>query len=347
MWLWDSAFHALSFSTYNMPLAEEILLAMLKRMRSDGFMPHMTNPTDSSDVTQPCVLSWAVYKLYEKSHNVNFLKEALYYLDKYLTYDLNNRDNNHNGLLEWKTEPDYELCKCGESGLDNSPRFDFDVEMDVIDFSSYFALDTHYLAKIYEALGDNENASKWEEISKNTANKINELLFDEETGAYYDRLFTGELTKVLTHSSFLPMFAEITTKEKAEKLVKTMFDENELYTEAPLASISKKDPRFSTDMWRGGVWVNLNYFNIVGLKKYGYLKEAEELRTKTLEMINKWFKQTGCVFEFYDPNNEISPFYLERKGKPLKNPDYRKHVHSISDFHWSACFALLLIQGEY
>ena len=37
---------------------------------------------------------------------------------------------NKNGLLEWLTEPDYTECKCGESGLDNSPRFDFDEEMD-------------------------------------------------------------------------------------------------------------------------------------------------------------------------------------------------------------------------
>ena len=346
MWMWDSAFHALCFATYNMPLAEEILLAMLEQTREDGFMPHMANPTDSSDVTQPCVMSWAVYELYKQSGNKDFLKACLPYLEKYLTYDMNHRDNNKNGLLEWLTEPDYEICKCGESGLDNSPRFDFDEEMDCMDFSTYFAMDTNYLSLIYKELGDEVNANKWEAISKKTANLINELLWDEEDGVYYDRLFTGNLTKVLTHSSFLPMFANISSKEQAEKMVKVLFNEALLYTKVPVASISQTDPRFCNDMWRGGVWINLNYFIIKGLRNYGYEKEAEELRTKTLDVINKWFNKTGCVYEFYDPKDEVYPYHCHRKGNPLKNPDYRKHVHSISDFHWTACFALLLIQGK-
>ena len=131
MWMWDSAFHSLAMSQYNPSLAEEILLAMLSQTRDDGFMPHMANPTDSSDVTQPCVMSYATYKVYEKTHNKEFLKEAIPYLEKYLNFDMNNRDKNHNGLLEWYTEPEYQECKCGESGLDNSPRFDFDEEMDI------------------------------------------------------------------------------------------------------------------------------------------------------------------------------------------------------------------------
>ena len=347
MWMWDSAFHSLAMSQYNPKLAEEILLAMIKQTRDDGFMPHMANPTDSSDVTQPCVMSFATYKVYEKTHDKEFLKEAIPYLEKYLNFDMNYRDKNKNGLLEWYTEPDYQECKCGESGLDNSPRFDFDEEMDCLDFSSYFALDTEYLSKIYKEIGDEEMANKWEEISNRTKDKIKELLWDEEDGMYYDRLFSNKLTKVLTHSSFLPMFIGIASKEQAARMVETLKDKTLLWSTLPVASISQKDPRFSNDMWRGGVWLNLNYFIIVGLKKYGYEKEADELIKVTLDSVNKWYKKTGCIFEFYDPKDEISPFYCHRKGNPLKKPDYRKHVHSISDYNWSACFTMLMIQGIY
>lgn len=347
MWMWDSAFHALGMSTYNMDVAKEILLAMLKQTKENGFMPHMANPTDCSDVTQPCVMATAVLKLYQECLDKEYLKRCVSYLDKYLTYDLNNRDKNQNGLLEWKTEPDYELCKCGESGQDNSPRFDFDQEMDCVDFSSFFALDTDSLSQIYEVLDDKENAQKWKEISNNTKSKINDLLWDKVDGVYYDRLFNGKLTKVLTPSSFFPLLAGIPSKEQAERMVKVLTDESLLWSKVPVASISQKDSRFSNDMWRGGVWVNLNYFIIRGLKKYGYDSLAESLRVKTLDMINKWYLKTGCIFEFFDPKDEIGPFYCHRKGKPLKTPDYRKHVHSISDYNWSACFAILLIQGRY
>ena len=347
MWMWDSAFHAMALSIYNKPVAQEILLAMLKQMRENGFMPHMANPTDCSDVTQPCVMSYATLFVYKQTKDKEFLKKCLPYLDKYLTYDLNNRDKNHNGLLEWKTEPDYEECKCGESGLDNSPRFDFDEEMDCVDFSTYFALDTKCLSLIYQELGDDENANKWNEISNQFKNNIQTLLWDENDSVYYDRLFSGKLTKVLTPSSFLPMFANISSEEQVQKMVKVLTDENLLWSKAPLASISQKDLRFSNDMWRGGVWVNINYFIIKGLKDYGYIDISEKLRIQTLDMINKWYKKTGCIFEFFDPHDEVSPFMCHRKGEPTKIPDYRRHVHSISDYNWSASFAILLIQKVY
>ena len=347
MWMWDSVFHAMAMSTYNPEVGKEVLLAMLKQMRENGFMPHMANPTDCSDITQPCVMSYGALFVYQQTKDKEFLKKCVPYLDKYLTFDLLNRDKNNNGLLEWLTEPEYQECKCGESGLDNSPRFDFDEEMDCIDFSTYFALDTKCLAYIYNELKDKENAEKWEKISQRFTDNIQNLLWSEKDGVYYDRLFSGKLTGVLTPSSFLPMFANIPTKEQAEKMVKVLTDKTLLWSEAPLASISQQDPRFSNDMWRGGVWVNINYFIIKGLRYYGYFDIAEELRTKTLDMLNKWYKKTGCIFEFFDPKNEVSPFMCHRKGEPLKNPDYRKHVHSISDYNWSACFAILLIQRIY
>ena len=347
MWLWDTAFHALAMVQYNPKLAEEIFLAMLSQQREDGFISHMANPTDCSDVTQPCVMSWAAWNIYQVTKNKEFLAKTQLILDKYLTFDMKNRDKNNNGLLEWFTEPDYTICKCGESGLDNSPRFDFDEDMDCFDFSTYFAMDTHALSQIYAELGNAEKSEYWEQISKKTSDLINELMFSKKSGAYYDRLFSGKLTEVLTHSSFLPMFAGFAPKEYAELMVKKMTDEEELWTAMPLASISQKDPRYSTDMWRGATWLNINYFNIVGLLKYGYKDIAMKLRDLTLEAVFKWYKKTGTIFEFYDSKNEMIPFRLDRKGKNPKNPDYRKHVHSITDYNWSACFTLLLIQNIY
>ncbi len=347
MWLWDSVFHAWAMSTYNHKAGEDAFLAMLSQMRPDGFMPHMANPTDYSDVTQPCVMAYGALEIYKRTQNIKFLQEAVTNLDKYLTYDLNNRDVNHNHLLEWKTEAEYTECKCGESGLDNSPRFDFDEEMDCIDFSTYFALDAKCLSKIYQILGNKKEATKWLDLSNDVSSNIQTYLWDEETGMFYDRLFSGKLTKVLTHSSFLPLFAGIASKEQAERMVKTLIDPSLLWTEFPLASISKKDPRFGNDMWRGGVWLNINYFIIIGLRKYGYFELADELRKITLERVNEWYLKTGVVFEFYDAENKVSPFMCHRKGEPLQEPDYRKHVHSISDYNWSACFTLLLIQEIY
>ena len=346
MWLWDSVFHALAMVDYNPDLAKDAIRAVLTQQRKDGFIAHMMNPLDCSDITQPQVLAWGVWEIYKKTQDKNFLQESVAALEKYLTWDSENRDKNKNGLLEWLTEPDYTECKCGESGLDNSPRFDFDEEMDAIDFSCFHAHDAMYLAKIYQELGNAEKAQKWQGVYETLKEKISGEMFDEETGAFYDKLFDGSLTKVLTPTSFLPMFAQVCTQEQADKMVRLMLDKTELWTEVPLATISQKHPTFSTDMWRGGVWLNLNYFIIKGLKNYGYDDLADELRLKTLDCVNKWYKKTGAIFEFYDPNNAICPYYCDRKATARKIPDWRKQVHSIIDFNWSACFTLMFIQNE-
>ena len=99
-------------------------------------------------------------------------------------------------------------------------------------------------------------------------------------------------------------------------------------------------------MWRGGVWMNINYFVARGLKRYGFDDLAKELIQKTLDAVFKWYKKTGVIYEFYAPENDIYPYECERKGKPITPPDWRKHVHAISDFHWSACFSIMFIQDE-
>ena len=131
MWLWDSAFHAMALSEYNLELAKDAIRAVLLQQKESGFIAHMMSPNEGgfSNVTQPQVLSWGVWEVYQKCKDKEFLRECAPALSKFLIWTMENRDKNGNGLLEWFTEPDYLECKCGESGLDNCPRFDFDIEI--------------------------------------------------------------------------------------------------------------------------------------------------------------------------------------------------------------------------
>ena len=346
MWLWDSVFHALAIVTYNQELAKDCIRSVLSQQREDGFISAMMNPYSRADETQPQVLSWGTWEVYKKTGDKEFLSECVEKLDKYLTWDKKNRDKNGNGLLEWLVEPEYTECKSGESGQDNSPRFEFDEQMDAMDFSAFQAQDSEYLSKIYAELGNEQKSKEWKEYSDYIKSQMNALLWDEEDGTYFDRLENGKFTKVLTPSSFFPLMAGVPSKEQAAKMVKTLTNPDLLWTKLPLSTVSKTHPMYGTDMWRGGVWLNLNYFIIKGLYKYGYDEIAEELKTKTLEAVNKWYKKTGAIFEFFDSRDEVYPYECERKGKPTTPPDWRKQVHSIVDFNWSSCFTLMFIQDE-
>ena len=346
MWLWDSVFHALAIVTYNQELAKDCIRSVLSQQREDGFVSVMMNPYSRADETQPQVLAWGTWEIYKKTGDKAFLKECAEKLEKYLIWDKKNRDKNGNGLLEWNVDPEYTECKSGESGQDNSPRFEFDERMDAMDFSAFQAQDSEYLSKIYAELGNEQKSREWKEYSDYIKAQMNALLWDEEDGTYYDRLESGKFTKVLTPASFFPLMAGVPNKAQAEKMVKTLTNPHLLWTKLPISTISQTHPMYGTDMWRGGVWLNLNYFIIKGLHIYGYDEIAEELKTKTLEAVNKWYKKTGAIFEFFDSRDEVYPYECERKGKPTTPPDWRKQVHSIIDFNWSSCFTLMFIQDE-
>ena len=348
MWVWDSAFHAMAFAEYDLDMAKDCIRSILSVQENDGFIPHMSGVYGGfSSVTQPQVLAWAAWNIYQKDEDTEFLREVAPKLRKFLLWTMANRDKNGNGLLEWFTEPNYTECKCGESGLDNCPRFDFEKDMDAIDFSTYLCNDAKYLAFIFEAIGDTDNAQYFKNVHEIVKKKINDLAWSEKDGLYYDRLFDGTLTGVASPSSFLPMFAGICSQEQAEKMVKVLLDETRFWAEMPVPSMPKDSPHYDVDMWRGCSWLNINYFLILGLRKYGYTEIAEELRRRTLDSVNKWYLQTGNIFEFYDADNRICPFYLKRKGEQPEKPDYRVHVHAITDYNWSACFIELLINEIY
>jgi glycogen debranching enzyme len=51
-------------------------------------------------------------------------------------------------------------------------------------------------------------------------------------------------------------------------------------------------------MWRGPVWVNINYFFIEALRQIGEQDLAQELLLKTLDLVNRH----GGIHEFYNPD---------------------------------------------
>ncbi len=347
MWLWDSAFHAMAVSGSDPALARDELRAVLLRQHPDGFIPHHMRPDGwESNITQPQVLAWATLFVHRRKPDLEFLAWAAPHLDAFLLWTVRNRDRNGNGLLEWHTGSNPH-CRCDESGLDNSPRFDFDdAAIDAIDFSCYLAHDAGCLARIWRILGQDEKADDADALRQRTTDKINELLWDEDDGLYYDRLADGRLSRVASVASFLPLWAGICPPERAARLVASLTNPARFWTAMPVPSIARDSSCYDIDMWRGCSWLNIDWFIWLGLLRYGYRAEAEELRHRVLASVEKWYKRHGTIFEFYDADNIASPFELKRKGPPVLPPDWRMHMHSISDYHWSACFTRLFLEPQ-
>lgn len=140
-WLWDSCFHAIILSHFDIASAEKELLAAVAHPLASGLLPHMqywnTNgeaipnwgreargadinkewkSSGTSSITQPPVIAQATWRVYEAGKNLEFLRSVYAPMRQHFTYLAEERTFNVDSLV-YIINPD-------ESGEDNSPRFD-------------------------------------------------------------------------------------------------------------------------------------------------------------------------------------------------------------------------------
>ncbi|MBE7024748.1 MAG: hypothetical protein E7408_01670 [Ruminococcaceae bacterium] len=349
MWLWDSAYHSVGMKYISQEMGENTIRALFCGQHEDGYISHSISPLGIQEgVTQPPLLAWAVYELYKEFKNDSFVVEAFDKLEGYLKWDMQNRDLNKNGLLEWiinEEGPENVHCRAGESGMDNTPRFDGESRADSIDFSAFMANEARCLSKLAKIIGYEDKAKEWNDIFENLKAKINAFLWDEEDKFYYDkRLKDGTFIKVKSVASFLTLFAGVCDAEKAEYMVEHLKNPNEFGTPFMIPTVSADDKTYKTmDMFRGTVWLNFNYLIAQGLEAYGYNELAAEIKEKTVEMIKKWYLSDGVVYEFYDSRDKVSPNRLSRKGPAMQPYMQDIKVNSVRDFSWGSCFVVDII----
>jgi hypothetical protein len=295
-----------------------------------------------SDITQPPILAWGVWENYLAQQNRVVLAYAAPRLAAYLDWDARHRDRNGNSLLEWQIEGDRN-CRSGESGMDNSQRFDEALLLDAVDFSAFTALEMAYLARMYDVLGDTGSAQAWRSRSNLLSGAVHQQLWNSKLGFYCDRKMDGTFSPVQAVTGFLPLLLDDFPAERLPVLVTALQDESRFNTRFPLSSVAVSTPGWSTDMWRGATWINMNYLCILGFEKQGMPGIAKEIRRITIDRIRHYYEQTGVIYEFFDAKDQIFPAECDRKGRRKQPYDIRRKMDSIRDYHWSAALCYLML----
>lgn len=95
-----------------------------------------------------------------------------------------NRDNDSDGLLEWLINEGKE-SKCGECGMDNSPRFD-DIRPEdhlaAIDLNCFAVNEIKCLSEIADILKIKIDVDLWKKMAEEKTHLINKYLWDEDDG---------------------------------------------------------------------------------------------------------------------------------------------------------------------
>jgi glycogen debranching enzyme len=125
-----------------------------------------------------------------------------------------------------------------------------------------------------------------------------ETLWDDDTQQYYNRNeVTGELIKIPTISTFLPLYAETLPADRVDMLLQQLHDPDLFDAAYPIPSTPLNSPYFRPNRyWQGPTWVNMNWLIIDGLSRNGRSEEAEGLRKRTIEMVRK-----SGMYEYFSP----------------------------------------------
>jgi putative isomerase len=322
---WDTYFGAYQLSLDNRDLAYANLIAVTKEITPDGFVPNFTTAKHkSTDRSQPPVGSMVLDSIYRKYLDP-WIVEMLF--DDFLSWNRwwpQHRD--FRGYLCWGTDPIPITPRAGnlekkavnqlqgakyESGLDNSPMYDgvgFDPEKHLmmladVGLISLYVMDCHALADLAVVVGRPDVRDELLERARRYGRAL-ETLWDEETGLYLNKnLLTGELSLRLSPTLFYPLLTRVPDRRRVGRMIAEHLDNPaEFWGEWVLPSISRSDPAYSNEYWRGRIWGPMNFLVYLGLRNYDLAKERAALVEKSRLLLLHSFGRDRTVHENYNPD---------------------------------------------
>jgi alpha,alpha-trehalase len=221
---------------------------------------------------------------YFRTHEVDDYDESQYY----------DRTNNQLTALFYKGDRSMR-----ESGFDPSNRFG-PFSIDIIHYNPVCLNSLLYLmemqtAEILDILDRREDAGNWRRRAGDRARRVNERMWNEEGGLYYDYNFVRQRTRQYQFlTAFFPLWAGIATREQAARVAANLplFERDGGLQTSTAASGSQWDAPFG--------WAPLQMIAVQGLRRYGYHEEADRIAVKFLSLVHDEYAEHGTIVEKYD-----------------------------------------------
>jgi alpha,alpha-trehalase len=201
-----------------------------------------------------------------------------------------------------------ELAAC-ESGWDHSNRCD-DRWLDYlpVDLNSILYARELDFAQAARLLGDETKASHWQTIAADRAQKVIELMWDEEREFFFDcHAETYEKDATLTLAGFFPLWAGLATQEQARRVVAQWLPK----FEKGGGLVTSLEPKDGRQWCYPNGWAPLQWLVAEGLDKYNFHEEAARVRLRWCLNCLDTFTETGALWEKY---NVVEPGNLPEAG---------------------------------
>ncbi|MBL8121911.1 alpha,alpha-trehalase, partial [Candidatus Saccharibacteria bacterium] len=158
-------------------------------------------------------------------------------------------------------------------------------------------------------------AESWQQAADLRKNTMNELMWDQTKGLYYDYDYKkGKRGTVSSLAAFFPMWAGMVSEKRAAALVRALrrFENKGGLATTDALPLGQYVPGSMPVQWAfPNGWAPLQFIVVEGLLKYGYHEDAERVAQKWLRNNLDWFNEHGVFLEKY---NVVNPEKPPQKG---------------------------------
>ena len=258
-----------------------------------------SEPGTEGNLNHP-ILPWAELESFKITGNIKRLNNVYLPLQKYR--------ESFKKIYHQKSG----LYLTDKAAMDDSPRNE--KMLAGIDVAAEMVIFDRWLATMATILNKPKDVSFYNKRAKEYSAFINQKLWDENTGFYYDWGKDNKRMNMRTIAAFWTLMGKIPNENQKNKLITHLNDPKSFKTKHRVPTHPADEDGFNGDYWAGAVWVPTNTMVIEGLEINGELALAHEIAMNHLNATTEVFKQTGTAWENYYP--------LEwKKGRKAK-PDF-------------------------
>ena len=290
---WDSAFHAVTAALIDPQLGADQLRFLLsdRWQQPDGHVPCAEWVMDREC---PPIFAWAAWRVFETGAERAFVEELYPSLQRHYGYWWEELTIGPRGLFTG-----------GFMGMDNLPRPTAAAQADA---SAWMALFAAELARIADELGDHAAAERYRADHTMIADAVNDHLWDDERGFYFD-LDTGteRLFTVRSYTGLIPLVAGIVPPHRLPRILDALRDEDIFLSVGGIRSLDASSPVYEpgyagrgvNSNWLGPVWVPLQLLLVDALVEVDPTL-AMEIRERVVANVEREWLETGRLWEYYD-----------------------------------------------
>jgi len=162
------------------------------------------------------------------------------------------------------------------------------------------------LAQISLWLGHQDNASQWNQRAEARKKLINQYLWNQEAGLFFDFNFvTNQMSDYQYATTFYPLWAGLATPEQAKAVAENL----KIFERPGGIPMSNFDSGAQWDLPYG--WGNIEMLAIDGLRRYGYNADADRVSYEFLSTVAENFRRDGNIREKYNVVTKSSEAHAE------------------------------------